>query len=324
MIPHHREQMEKRSSAGFTLLEVTLATVISSTLLAGIILLNTPFLTQFNDAFMFQRLRHQVSHALSAIGAEIETARAVAVDPAACYALCLIESQTTNRILFYWSGSDLYRKTDALSASVSCTGGKPFALGLDVPHTAFSQWKESVTLALAQLGNHGAFFRLLKTVSPNAVERVEPFYEGFDCASTQAKGWTLGTGSASWSLQAATSGGTAYWLAESLDGDQGSALTASAEVPVDLSRTGKAFLRFKYRAVGTMGAGEEFKVYYNDGTSWNLVFKDDLSGEVGGLARITVDLDAYALSPNSRLRFDGSLRSSANAWILEEVSVVAK
>lgn len=309
---------------GFTILEVTLAILISSALLAAIIILNAPFLKQFNDAFVFQRLRQQVVTPLDAIATEIKNARAAYVDSSLCYGVCLIDKASGNRVLYYLSGSDLYRKSEAGTTAIACTGGKPFAQGLDTTNSSFTSSRETVSVTLAQTGSHGASYRLATVVLPNNAERAELFYDGYGCNTAAGKGWTLGSGTISWSLQPSVSASGAYSLYETLTKDQATPLTASAEVPVNLGRISKAYLQFKYRTSGSMDSGEQLTVNFYDGTSWHQVFIDDLGGTISALSTTTVDLEGYTLSKNSRLRFDGKLLNKNDAWIIEEVSVVAK
>lgn len=313
-----------RKAHGFTLLEVVLAIVISATLLTAIMILNAPFLKEFNEAFVFQRLRHGVTSPLDAMAKEIKDARVAYVDANQCYAVCLVDKTSGNRVTYYWSGSDLYRKSEAVSVTLDCNNGKTFALGLDKPNSAFTQLADLVSLKLTQTSSQGSSYKLSASILPTNAERTEPFFDNFSCLSSAGKGWTLDTGDISWAIEASNGGTGAYALKETLATDQGSAILAKAEIPLNLGRISKAYLQFKYRASAAMVAGEKLVVSYYDGTSWTQVFVDDLFGAVGALATNTIDLDGYTLSRNSRIKFEGYLKDSDSAWYIDEVSVVAK
>lgn len=309
---------------GFTLLEVVLSIGISTALLTAILLLNSPFITQFKDAFNYQRLRHTVAHSLDSMTAEVGKSRASFVDSSACYALCVLEKTTGKRVLYYWSESDLYRKSENATQALACSGGSVFAQGLDVPNSAFTQLKNLVTIKLAQIGEHGSSYRLWSAAFADQDERVEPFYDNFGCLSTTGRGWILSSGVVSWAITSSAGAVSAYAMKATLTTSLGSPVSGTAEIPVNLGRISKAFLKFKYRTEGTLSSGEDLRVDFYDGSTWSEVFRDDLQGGVSALSTTVVDLDTHTLSKNSRLRFTGSLQNQNNAWILDEVSIVAK
>lgn len=310
---------------GFTLLEVVLSMVVASAILGAIIVLNSPFLAGFSEAFNFQRLRHQTSHPIETIQKEVASARAVYVDSGECYAVCLVDKATSNRIYYYWAGNDLLRKSEPISTAVACSDGQNFATGMDPANSGFTQLKELTTMKMAATGPNNIFYRLFSTVLPTNIEQSELFYENFACKSELGKGWTLdNTGTRYWAIEAAGGPVSAYSLRESISADVALGVTLSAEIPVYLGRASKAYLQFKYRTQGTLISGEYLTVNYFDGASWHEVFRDDLLGALSPLETTTINLDSFSLSDTSRIRIDGRLRRAASHWIIDEVLIVAK
>lgn len=308
-----------------TLLEIMLAMTLTSVILAATSMLLSPFLTQYNDALKFQKLRQEVSNSLEAIQNDILSARASYVDSSLCYSLCLIDKTSGNRILYYWSGNDLKRVSGSASSSISCSGGKTVASSFDRTNSLFSQTRELTRLKLAKTGTNSTSYRLETNVLPLNVKKTEPFYDGFGCNSTSGKGWTFtNTSRTYWRVESSSGASGAYWLRQSLTSNQATAQTATAEIAVDLNRLNSAYLQFRYRTQGTMDPGETFKVYFYDGTTWHEVFVDDLLGSISSLSLTTIDLSSYSLNANNRLKFEGNLTKSGDHWVIDEISIISK
>lgn len=318
-----RGNCRREFQEGFTLLEVVLSMVLASGILTAIILLHAPLINAFSQAFNFQKLRLQVSSPLEFLQKEIAGAKVAYVDATQCYSLCLIDRATGNRIYYYWSGNDLYRKSETTSNAVACSGGKPFARGLDKTGSSFKIAQNLLDISLKQSGTNNSSYLLTTSLFPTFSERQTLFYDGFNCNSSTSQGWILTPVSyASWFVEKNTGAGGSYWLKEKLTQDTSTALTASAEIPIRLSRIKSAHMQFKYRTVGTMNPGEIFTANFYDG-SWHEIFRDDLLGQTASLSTVSIDLTPYTLNDSNRLRFDGSLLRTNDYWVIDEIEIFA-
>jgi len=318
--------MMMKRTQGFTLLEVLLAMTLSSAILGAIVVLYQPILKHVAESMQYHQLRQKLSNPLDAIGKEISAARAVYVDSSRCYKLCLQDRATGNRVMYYVSGTTLYRKSEAAGSSVvTCSGGKPFLTEVDLAKTAFTMNKNVVKMTLATTDSFNHSFQLHSAFFPTFMERYNLFYDTFACETATSQGWVFtNPAKLSWSVQSSASSSSRYWLYETLTQNQGSPLTASAEIPLDLSRLSSAYLKFSYRTVGTMDPGEELGVFFYNGTTWTEIYRDNLLGNLKSLQYITIDLSSFSLNANNKLRFDGSLTKTADHWIIDEIEILPK
>ena len=118
----------KFNRRAFSLLELVLSMVMSSLLIVSIVALYGPLLDQIIDSKETGELRNNVSKSIEAMGNDIREAAVVYIDPTLCYLLCLQDYATGNRIIYYLSGTTLYRKKESAASSVSCANGQPFLI----------------------------------------------------------------------------------------------------------------------------------------------------------------------------------------------------
>lgn len=309
---------------GFTILEVVISMVLSAAILTAVVFLHAPLVTQFTQAFNFQRLRLKVASPLDALRRELGQAKAVVVDASQCYVLCLTDRVSGNRIYYYWSGSNLQRKSEVTTNAIACSGGKPFVLGLDNGSSTFTKQTDLLSISLKALGTSNSSYTMTSGMFPAFSERMTLFYDGFNCNSSTSGGWVLNnTLLIYWAIEQTTAAVGRYWLKQTLIQNQVTPITATAEIPLKLTRVNSVHLQFKYRTTGTMDPGELLVVSFYDGI-WREVFRDNLDRSLGSLQSISVDLSPYAINDSNRLRFEGTLKNRADKWMIDEIEIFSK
>jgi len=311
-----------RRDAGVTLIELAISIMLGSAILYATVMLYSPLVGRWSNAASFQRTRLAVSSPLDGIGQEIRRAKAVYADPAQCYLACLVNRTTGNRVLFYLSGTTLYRKSEAPGTAVACSGGTTFATGLEPSQVQSSQIRDLVTVKLGAKGPDVPVYALLGSFFPVPEERVDLVYEGFECATLVPKSWTLaGSTIAYWQVTQSANAIGRYYLRQTIPSWYPGGETATAEIPLRLARVSGAHVDFSYRTNGTMDAGELLTVTYFDGNAWNEVFRADFRQLITTFRKVTIDLSGFPPSDAARLSFNGTLISSSDHWIIDEITI---
>ncbi len=314
---------KERPNSGFTLLELVLSIALASGLMAGVVGMNIPLLVTYQDSFNSQRVLAAVNTVMDVMSRDVYQSKTVYVDSGQCYFVCMVDSTGENRTYYYFLNGALYRKTESAKNPINCAQGKTISTDLTPGQsTAVQQGAlANVTLTSTIGGNtfvsNGAFLA-------GYGERVTPFYDGFEGNSLSSHGWVVAGSGVGWAIEQNSSADGGYWLKQSLTGDQGAPVTATATFPVNLSRVTSAYLFFQYQNTGVMSVGELLKVEYFDGTTWQEIFRDDTGRGVPALQTAVVDLSPFTLSQSASLRFTGYLQSGAHNWYLDDIQINTK
>lgn len=283
-----------------------------------------PSISHFQATTRSNALRLQVLHPLESIGNDVEVSRALYVDSSLCYATCMVDTAGANRIYYYWgSGSEsntLYRKKQAVTAPIECTGGKIIAQNLDRNNSSFTIQKDMLKVELAAPGLNGQLFRTHSSFFPVIQERDVILSEGFEC-KTLKDGWiiTLGNGRTNWSIVPSTQNLGSYEISDT-DVSSGTD-TTSIEIPIDISRVASANLGFRYMNNGSITVNDSFKAYLYDGTDWQLIFSDTSHLAVPYSKPVQVDLTPFTLGTGNRIRFTSTLSQAGSHWYVDQIQV---
>ena len=299
---------------------------ISALVIAAVFTFYLPMVVIYDTLMNVDSQKNNVLAAMDTIEREVSDVVSVYVDPAACWEICMVDPQG-NRIFYYWDPAaegtykSLYRKKEAATNAIACTGGNVFLRNLDSTVTNFSVIRSLLTANLAGKSDYqnSTTFQAVNTFFPSLKERSILFSEGFECASL-ASGWTVSAGdSSTWTIEQTSTGLGKYQVVDTMGGETSN--TTSIEVPIDLARTSSANVSFSYMNDGSIGVPDVFTVQFYDGTTWQTVFEDS-SGLLNLTPKtVTADLSGYTLSASNKLRFVGTLKTTGSHWYVDQVSV---
>ncbi len=313
-----------KNYSGYTLFELILAMAVSSVLVGVIAAMFQPAAVAFSAVVGGGDTRLQVAAPLSSLEQDAATQRAVYVDPAQCYALCMVDGNS-QRTYYYWDQSavgnvkNLYRKREGVNNPIACTGGKVFARGLDSANTSFAVARDILTVKMSAPANaSNAAYTINTAIFPSIQERQVILSEGFECG-TLRQGWTVvAAGQVAWNIATGSSLGN-YQIA-AFDNSAG-ASTTSIEIGIDLSRVSKATLSFSYMNSGNIGSGDTFMAELWDGTTWRQAYSDTTGSFYASPRAVNADLSGFALGQANKIRFSGTLNRAASNWYVDGISV---
>ena len=317
---------KRRNIQGMTLLEVMMAIMISTGVLAGLFAFFIPWVRVFQSLISNNDYRTALISTMDVIEKEASDMLTIYVDPTKCYAACMVDD-LGNRIYYYYDqGSsaayrNLYRKKEPVSNVVACSGGKVISRNLKYSETEFSALNSLFTVKLVGRGDSTTTnpFPVYSAFFPAMKERKYLFTEGFECNSL-ASGWTVTSGAGStWSVATTSSGQGKYVVVDTQAG--GASNTSTLEVPIDLARVSTAQLKFNYFNDGTIGVPDSFTADFYDGASWKTLFSDTTGAMILSPKSVTADLSGYTLSQTNKVRFSGALRTSGSHWYVDEIQI---
>lgn len=324
--------IRRKLNRGFTLFEVALALCLSGLFTAAVLIMFPPTLVLFQDLTDGENTRHEVISSLEMLGREASTMRALYVDAAKCYAVCMeyvdIADDSHHRIVYYWSSSNLMRKKELTSAGpVSCaSGGQQFVGNLDTENTTFFVDRELLSVSMAALGKSEVNnYQLSAVFMPIAKEREILFTEGFECNTlAQGEGWTATNGSTStWTIADGTLDRGHYELI--YQNTVGAADTSSIAIPIDMTRYPKAVLSFVYANSEATALTSDHGLYVEwwNGTAWGTAFSHTATDDAPPTTAtsIKVDLTTLGLANNSQLRFRAKSASTTAHWHIDDIRV---
>jgi prepilin-type N-terminal cleavage/methylation domain-containing protein len=309
---------------GFTLVETLLALVMSSGLLAATYAFLAPNLNQFIASKDTNELRNRVASTLSMINNDAENSLAIYWDNTQCWLACMVDN-AGNRT-YYWMGTGanattLYRKKEAVTNAISCTGGKTVAQNLDATNTSFSMRQGMLTTSIGAKGRYKNLYVANSLFFPASEERDIIFYEGFEC-DTLRDGWVVTPGTRStWGLVNTTHQGH-YQIGDS---DPGTGTdSTSIQISLDLARMTRAHLSFYYynNNINTAGnSPDAYVVSLWDGTQWNTVFSDAAHKAYASQQYAEVDLTPYNLNQSNILKFTSTLSQAGSNWYVDQIQI---
>ncbi|MBI4404989.1 MAG: hypothetical protein HY537_12555 [Deltaproteobacteria bacterium] len=307
---------------GFALTEVILSIVVGSLIITALAALYPVYLKHFDQGLSFNQVRSKLANGIETLGQDLANAQAVYVDSSQCYELCYINS-AGNRVYYYWSGSDLLQKSEATSTAPSCSSGKPFLKSMTTASTAFSLLGNLTTIKLASNGTNNTSFMIQSSVFANKKEREIIFYDGFECITSSSQGWVLtATDKTTLSVESKTNLSGRYVLDARATGNSGGE-TATAVIPIDLSRITSPMLTFNYMGDTNMSSGESFSVDFYDG-SWHQVYLDSIARNAAVALTGAVDLSSYTINASNQIRFNLTLKTNGHDWLVDEISIFSK
>lgn len=141
-----------------TLLEVMMAIMISTGIMAALFVFFIPWVNVFTMLVSNNDYRTTLVGVMDTIEKEASSMNTVYVDSSACYATCMVDN-SGNRVYYYWDQAststyrNLYRKVEPITTSISCSGGQVFARNLNYSQTLFSNTNSLYTIKLVGRGD---------------------------------------------------------------------------------------------------------------------------------------------------------------------------
>ena len=308
------------------MLEVMMATVISSGVLAALFVFFIPWVNVFTTLISNNDYRTSLIGLVDTIEKEASEQMTIYVDSGRCYQFCMVDD-VGNRTYYYYDQANtsdyrsLFRKKESVTQAIACTGGKTVGRNIKVSSSSFANTNSLFSVKMAGVGDRSTSnpFSIYNVIFPAQKERKFLFTEGFECNSL-ASGWTVNSGANStWSVSSNNSNGYGKYLVVDTQTGTGSN-TSSIEVPVDLARVSSAMITFTYFSDGTIGIPDTFAVDYYNGSSWTNIHNHNTGGSPAALT-ITKDLSGYGLSSASRVKFSGTLQTTGAHWYVDGIQI---
>lgn len=299
------------------LLELILATVLSAAVVLSVAGMTSPYLGEFEDILNWEKKREAVFHATETVRLDIAGALDSAVNGGQCYSLCLIDGQTGQRILYYWTHSQLKRKVENATATVSCTGGSMVTEALNPLQSVFGMFNELIGFKTESASSGATVFRSRVDIFPQLKDIQSKYQSTFGCGV--ASGWSFTSSTEThWSLNHDDIYG--YTLEAERDSGGASVQLGTAALNVDLQRFQDPHLKFAYKNEGNIKSGDLLRIEVFNGTDWIAVFSDTVADNIE-LREVVVPLTVPNWQLTTQIRFSAGLTKNPAFWMVRNVEI---